>query len=106
MIKATKKYRVYQIKTINDIDELKELITKAFYNKFIPELIIPETEEESFERIISEMSETLKYMEEYHSKKCTEFEKKHIINFMNKANGSYINAKYFKELFKRFNLKY
>lgn len=96
----------YSIKSIEGFDHLREEVVKALNNDSKVSIVICEPYSETKKRLIDRMSEILLGMEEYHSKKCTEFEKKHIINYINKVHGSYINAKFFKELFEKFDLKY
>ena len=96
----------YSIQSIKGFDELKEKIIESLNNDSKVSIVICEPYNDSKKRLIDKMSSLLLEMEEYHSKKCTEFEKKHIINYINKANGSYISSEFFKELFKKFDLKY
>lgn len=96
----------YIVKTKEDLENVISIMQNAFDKKLSVSAIVQLTKEEEDNHIVDRLSSILTGMEEYHSKKCSEFEKKHIINYINKANGSYVKSEHMKMLFKKFDLKY
>lgn len=99
-------FNQYFIKTKEDLENVTNMMQNAFDKKLSVSAIIQLTKEEEEKHIIDKLSNILTGMEEYHSKKCSEFEKKHIINYVNKINGSRVKSEHMKMLFKKFNLNY
>ena len=88
------------IKSIEQFKLLEIEVKFALDNGLPVNVIIKETKEESFERCINSMIETVKEMIEYHKKNYKELEEKHIVNYMQQRYG-YIKKEYWKEFKKR-----
>lgn len=99
-------FNQYIIKTKEDLEKVISIMQNAFDKKLSVSAIVQLTKEEEDNHILDNLSNILIGMEVYHSKKCSEFEKKHIINYINKANGSYVKSEHMKMLFEKFDLKY
>lgn len=98
--------RRHEVKSFDDLISAKEKIEEALKENRLVVLEIRESEKGSDEIFVKVLSEIVDNMELYYSKKCNEFEKKHIINYVNKMHGSYVSAKYIKKLFELRGLKY
>ena len=90
------------IKTIEQFKLLESEIKFALDNGLPVNVIIKETKEESFERCINSMIETVKEMIEYHEKNYKELDENHIVNYVQQRYG-YIKKEYWKEFKKIMN---
>ena len=99
---AEQSFKSNVIKSIEQFKLLESEIKFALDNGLPVNVIIKETKEESFERCINLMIETVKEMIEYHEKNYKELEEKHIVNYIQQRHG-YIKNEYWKEFKKRMN---
>ena len=88
------------IKTIEQFESLTSEVKFALEHGLPINVIIKETEPEAFERCINSMIETVNEMIDYHEKDYKDFEKKHIVNYLQQKHG-YIKKEYWKEFYKR-----